>query len=96
MQYFGLQFFVENNEIKQNDVSYCDLDGITLNTTFNNMIGPLNTFNYNGRDGMVLMPYTEGNDVINNEALHNAGFDIWNGGINNKFRANTAGTTFGL
>jgi len=93
---FGPGFFVENNHIKHNDVSYCEEEGLFLHTSFDNMIGPNNTFNYNGTDGILLMPYNEDNRVINNEALHNGGFDIWNGGVNNKFKANTAVTTFGL
>ena len=60
------------------------------------MIGPNNTFNYNGGDGISLLPYNEDNFVVNNEALYNTGFDIWNGGVNNKFRANTAVNTYGF
>ncbi len=89
-------FCVENNQIKLNDVSYCEYEGLFLHTSFNNMIGPNNTFNYNGGDGISLLPYNEDNFVVNNEALYNTGFDIWNGGVNNKFRANTAVNTYGF
>jgi len=96
MNSVGIDFFVENNQIKNNHVCYCDLDGITINTSFDNMIGPNNKCNYNGRDGISLFPFTGNNHVINNEALYNTGFDIWNGGVNNTFKANTAVNTFGL
>ena len=93
---FAGGLFTENNQIKLNHVSNCDLDGISMTGAFDNMIGPNNTCNYNGRDGISLWPDTGNNHVINNEALYNTGFDIWNGGVNNKFKANTAVTTYGL
>lgn len=92
----GFGHLVENNQIKLNDISYCFFYGIYMDYAFDNMIGPNNTTNYNGLNGITLLPSCEYNSVINNESLYNVVFDIWNGGLNNTFRANTAVTTYGL
>ena len=96
INYLGMEFFVEDNQVKLNHVSNCVLDGISMTQAYDNMIGPNNICNYNGKDGISLWPYTGGNNVINNEALNNTEYDNWNGGDNNKFRANTAVNTFGI
>ena len=92
----GFGHLVENNQIKLNDIFNCIMAGIYMDYACDNMIGPNNTCNYNGIYGITLMPSSNNNSVINNEALYNAVFDIWNGGLNNTFTANTAVTTYGF
>jgi len=92
----GNEYFPENNHVKLNQVTYCTHDGISMTLAFYNTIGPNNICNNNGWDGISLWRWSGDNLVINNEALNNGWYDIYNTGINNTFRANTAVNTFGL
>ena len=90
------EYFIENNHVKQNQVYNTASFGISMTIAFDNTIGPNNVCNNNGWHGISLWEWAWDNHVVNNEAIDNVGYDIWNAGQNNTFQANTYGTAFGL